>query len=177
MENIFVYFYSKNILQNFLSSNEQKVSSNEQIIMSNQQIVTSNKQKVTSNKQKVMNNKQKIIWKEQIVTSNKQKVTNNEQKLTSNKQQAKGFTSGLSKWSFANPFCRAICLLWNSLSELFWVFSNAVWTFVIISYGQHIFISEYCNSIEIDKWNPKDNGKPNVTKNFTSISWRNKPLL
>ena len=162
MENIFVYFYSKNILQNFLSSNEQKVSSNEQNITSNEQIVTNNKQKGTINEQKVMSNEQKIISNEQIVTSSKQKVTSNEQKLTSNEQQAKSFTSELSKWSFANPFCLLFAFewrLWNSLSELFRVSSNPAWTFVIISYGQHIFISKYYNSIETDKWTPKDNGK------------------
>ena len=65
MENVFVTFYSKIIIQNFLSSNEQKVTSNEQ--------------KVTSNEQKV--------------TINEQKATSNEQKVTSNEQRAKSFTS------------------------------------------------------------------------------------
>ena len=37
MENFFVYFYSKKMFQNFLSSNEQKVTSNDQKVTSNEQ--------------------------------------------------------------------------------------------------------------------------------------------
>ena len=80
MENFFAYFYppQKKNVQNFLSSNEQKVASNEQKVTSNEQKIASNEQKVTSNEQKV--------------TSNEQKLKSNEQKLTNNEQRAKSFT-------------------------------------------------------------------------------------
>ena len=80
MENFFAYFYPppKKNVQNFLSSNEQKVASNEQKVTSNEQKIASNEQKVTSNEQKV--------------TSNEQKLKSNEQKLTNNEQRAKSFT-------------------------------------------------------------------------------------
>ena len=45
-KNFLVYFYSKKILQNFLSCNEQKVTKNEQNVTSNEQKLTSNEQKV-----------------------------------------------------------------------------------------------------------------------------------
>ena len=46
----------KKIVQNFLSSNEQKVTSNQQKVMSNKQRAKSKQQKVTSNDQKVTSN-------------------------------------------------------------------------------------------------------------------------
>ena len=70
MENCFVYFYSNKILQNFLSSKEQKVTRNEQNVTSNKEKVTSNGQKVTSNEQNVTNNEQKPT-----ATSKEQKVS------------------------------------------------------------------------------------------------------
>ena len=72
VDNFFVYFYSKKILRNFLSSNKQKV--------------TSNGQKVTINEQKVTSN-------EQIAKSNKQRAKSNEQQAESNEQRAKSSAS------------------------------------------------------------------------------------
>ena len=60
METFLVFFYySKILLHNFLSSNEEKVTCNEQKGTSNEQKGTSNGQKVTSSKQKVTSNEQK----------------------------------------------------------------------------------------------------------------------
>ena len=41
MQNFFVYFYSKTIIQNFLSSNEQRAKSNQQQAKTNEQRATS----------------------------------------------------------------------------------------------------------------------------------------
>ena len=70
------------ILQNFLSSNEQKVTSNENKVTSNEQKVMSTAQKVTTNEQKLTSNEQKLMNNKQYLTSKEQKLTSNEQKVS-----------------------------------------------------------------------------------------------